>query len=74
MGSLKTDDLIIVTEVLHFYSLDSYTTKAKSLANSVQRIIQVDCTGCPYPYKIKVREDTFWVEGVPYSSLMLELL
>lgn len=74
MGSLKTGDLIIVTEVLHFYRLNKYTAKAKSLTNSVHEIVQVDCTGCPYPYKIEVGEDTFWVEGIRYSSLMLELL
>ena len=74
MGSLKTGDLIIVTETLHFYRVDRYTTKAKSLINSVQIIVQVDCTGCPFPYKIENGDDSFWVEGIPYSSLMLELL
>ena len=74
MGDLKTGDLIIVVDVLHYYQINSYTSKAKSLINSVQEIKQTDCTGCPYPYKIEVGEDTFWVEGIPYSSLMLELL
>lgn len=74
MGGLKTGDLIIVTEVLHFYRVDRYTAKAKSLINSVQEIKQIDWTGCPFPYKIEDGNDCFWVEGIPYSSLMLELL
>lgn len=74
MGSLKVGDLIIVTEILFFYNLDKYTDKAKSITNSVQTIIQVDCTGCPYPYKIEDEDNYFWIEGIPYSPLMMELL
>lgn len=74
MGGMRTGDLLIVTEVLHYYQVNRYTNKAKSLVNSVHKIIQIDCTGCPYPYKIEVGEDTFWVEGLPYSPLMMELM
>lgn len=74
MGSLKTGDLIIVIEALHFYRVDKYTDKAKSLPNSVHKITQVDWTGCPYPYKIEVGNSTYWVEGIRYSSLILELM
>jgi hypothetical protein len=69
LGSLKTGDLIIVTEVLHFYRVD----KTKSLINSVHKITQVDWTDSPYPYKIEVGTSTFWVEGIRYSSLLEEL-
>ena len=74
MGSLKTGDLIIVTDVLYFSQLNTNTAKAKSLFNSVHAITQVDCTGCPFPYKIEVKNSTFWVEGIRYSSLMMELM
>ena len=74
MGSLGVGDLIIVTDVLYFPQLNTNTAKAKSLFNSVHTITQVDCTGCPYPYKIEVGHSTFWVEGIRYSSLILELM
>lgn len=74
MGSLKTGDLIIVTDVLYFPQLNKNTAKAKSLFNSVHAITQVDFTGCPFPYKIEVGNSTFWVEGIRYSSLMMELM
>jgi hypothetical protein len=74
LGSLKTGDLVIVTEILHFNTQEKYSIKAKSLVNSVHKITQIDWTGCPYPYKIEVGNSTFWVEGIRYSSLILELM
>ncbi len=74
MGSLKTGDLIIVTEVLVINLKNIYSIKAKNIINTTHKIKQVDCTGCPFPYKIEVGNSTFWVEGVPYSSLMMELV
>lgn len=74
MGSIKEGNQVIVTMVLYINIESKYSATAKDLMNSVHEVIEVDRTGAPYPYKIKVGNSTFWVEGVPYSSLMMELV
>ena len=74
MGNLKEGDQVIVTMVLYINIESKYSTTAKDLMSSVHKVVQVDRSGAPYPYKIKVGKSTFWVEGIPYSSLMMELM
>jgi len=71
VGDLEVGDDIIVTRVL-FINLP-FT----QLIGTKQSIIQVDYSDFPYrtfPYKILVADKSFWVEGIPYSSLMMELV
>lgn len=75
MGNLKEGDQVIVTMVLYVVNIPSkYSTTAKDLMSSVHKVVQVDRSGAPFPYKIEVGKSTFWVEGVPYSSLIRELM
>ena len=75
MGNLKEGDQVIVTMVLYVVNIESeYSTIAKNLMSSVRKVVEIDRTGATFPYKIKVGKSTFWVEGVPYSSLVAELL
>ena len=79
MGNLKEGDQVIVTMVLYVgipsIGIPSkYSTTAKDLMSSVHKVVQVDRSGAPFPYKIEVGKSTFWVEGVPYSSLIRELM
>lgn len=74
MGNLKEGDQVIVTMVFYINIYSEYSTTAKDLIGSVRKVLQIDRLGGPYPYKIKVGKSTFWVEGVPHSSLMMELV
>jgi hypothetical protein len=74
VGSIKKGDKVIVTDVLYIQIESKYSFKAKDLISSVHKVLEVDTTGAPYPYKIEVDNSTFWVEGIPYSSLMMELI
>lgn len=74
MGNLKEGDQVIVMMVFYINIYSEYSTTAKDLMGSVRKVLQIDRSGAPYPYKIKVGKSTFWVEGVPYSSLVAELL
>lgn len=68
MGSVTVGDLIIVTSALTSMPHYSY------LIGEVFEIVAIDIILNGYPYKIQVGDRSFWVEGVPYSPLMLELL
>ena len=74
MGNLKEGDQVIVTMVFYINIESKYSTIAKDLISSVHKVVEIDRTGATFPYKIKVGNSTFWVEGVPYSSLMMELV
>lgn len=74
MGSIREGDRVIVIMVLYLNVESKYTTKAKDIMNSVHEVVEVDRTGGTFPYKIEVENSIFWVEAVPYSSLMLELV
>ena len=77
MGNLKEGDQIIVTTVLSFNipsKPSKHYTTAKNLISSVHKVVEIDRTGATFPYKIEVGNSTFWVEGVPYSSLIRELM
>lgn len=68
MGNLDVGDRIIITEVL--------TINAKVIEGVVGKsavILRVDKVLTDYPFKVVVNNRWFWVEGVPYSSLMEEL-
>lgn len=75
MGNLKVGDDIIVTKVLCIAT----AIKAKSIIGTKHKIIQLDFVDFisfqfqTFPYQILVKGTTFWVEGIPYSSLMEEL-
>lgn len=71
MGDLEVGDDIIVTKVL--FIKPPFT----QLVGTKHTIIQVDYSDFPfrsYPYKIVVADKSFWVDGIPYSSLMMELV
>ena len=71
MGSLRVGDDIIVTDILCIIQ------PAAKLIGTKHTIIQLDCTDFPfqtYPYKIVVAGKSYWVEGIPYSPLILELM
>lgn len=74
MGNLKEGDQIIVTRVFSPSNFTPYSTIAEDLISSMHKVVQIDRSGAPYPYQIEVGKSTFWVEGVPYSSLMMELV
>jgi hypothetical protein len=68
MGNLKVGDKIIVTKVLQMgKSLDH-------LKFTIQEISSIHTPEDYYPYKIEIDTSTHWVEGIPYSPLVLELL
>jgi hypothetical protein len=68
MGGIDKGDLIIVTNVL-----TSFEAKATRLIGTVQKVIIVDTIGFNYLYLIKVNDVSYWVDGIPYSSLVMEL-
>lgn len=75
MGNLKEGDQVIVTMVLYIGNRESkYSTIVKDLISSVHKVVEIDRTGATFPYKIEVGNSAFWVEGVPHSSLMMELV
>lgn len=69
MGSIKVKDKIIITDalILNKESLNNIIGKTA-------RIIKIDNHLKTYPYKVQVEDTFYWVEGIPYSSLMLELV
>ena len=69
MGNLKVGDKIIITDVLQLggKSLDH-------LNFTIQEISSIHTTWDYYPYRIEVGNSTHWVAGIPYSSLMMELV
>lgn len=74
MGDLKTGDLIIITNVLLFYPKNQDKSYREKLINSVHKISEIDWTDGPFPFKIEAEGGSYWVEGVPYSPLMVELV
>jgi len=68
MGNLKVGDKIIVTEVLQLgNSLDH-------LKFTIQEISSIHLPEDYYPYGIETDISIHWVAGIPYSSLVMELL
>jgi hypothetical protein len=69
MGNLKVGDKIIITDVLQLggKSLDH-------LNFTIQEISSIHTPEDYYPYRIEVGNSTHWVAGIPYSSLVVELL
>lgn len=69
MGSIKVKDKIIITDalVINKKSLNKVISKTA-------RIIKIDTHLTTFPYKVQVENIFYWVEGVPYSSLMEELV
>jgi hypothetical protein len=68
MGGINKGDLIIVTNVL-----TSFEEKVKKLIGTVHTVEIIDTTGFNYLYLIKVNDVSYWVDGIPYSSLVMEL-
>jgi len=68
MGNLKIGDKIIVTDVLQVgKSLDH-------LKFTIQKISSIHSPEDYYPYRIEINNSFHWVEGIPYNSLVMELL
>lgn len=69
MGSVKVKDKIIITDAL---------VRNKELLNKIigktARIIKIDTHLPSFPYKVQIEDTFYWVEGIPYSSLMMELV
>jgi hypothetical protein len=68
MGSVKIGDFIIVTKVLFSECENSHLHKVLK----VERIDNL-LTGY-YPYCVRYNGFEYWVEGIPYSPLMMELV
>lgn len=69
MGSVKVKDKIIITDAL--------VVNKESLNNIIgktARIIKIDTHLPTFPYKVQIEDTFYWVEGIPYSSLMMELV
>ena len=69
MGSVKVMDAIIITDalILNKQSLDEVIGK-------VAIVRKIDTYLKTYPYKVQIENTFYWVEGIPYSSLMMELV
>jgi hypothetical protein len=68
MGNLKIGDKIIVTDILQVgKSLDH-------LKFTIQEISSIHSPEDYYPYRIETDTSFHWVEGIPYSPLVMELL
>lgn len=69
MGSVKVKDKIIITDAL---------VVNKEVLNKIigktAKIIKIDTYLPTFPYKVQVEDTFYWVEGIPYSSLMMELV
>jgi hypothetical protein len=68
MGGINKGDLIIVTNVL-----TSFEEKVTQLIGTVHTVEVIDTIGFNYLYLIKVNDVSYWVDGIPYSSLVMEL-
>lgn len=71
MGSLEAGDFIIVTDVLgsELGLNNGYCIIGLSL-----KVAYVDTYLSTYPYKVEYNDRSYWVEGLPYSPLMAELI
>ena len=69
MGGLKIGDKIIITDFLSFiYPCLDYEGK-------IAEIIEINENSMfGFPFKVSINNIHFWVDGIPYSSLMMELL
>jgi len=68
LGNIKVGDLIIVTSGL---LSDPY------LVGTVQKVQEIDDHAFPLklPFKVILSNgDSYWVNGIPHSPLMMELL
>lgn len=69
MGDLKSKDLIVVIDVL-----TSYSDVKKQLIGTVQSILAIDDFANNYKFLVLENSRHYWVDGLPYSSLMMELI
>ena len=67
---MKIGDKIIVTRALGYPVVKAHP----DITGQVVVVTYVDNILTSFPYKIKFNNVYYWVEGVPYSPLMLELL
>lgn len=68
MGNLKVGDKIIITKVL----TPSLSDREK-LIGTISTIKYIDVILDSYPFLIFETQE-FWVEGIPYSPLLEELM
>lgn len=71
MGSLEVGDYLIVTNVLGSELGINNGTCIIGLALKIQFI---DTYLSTYPYKVEYNNRNYWVEGLPYSPLIAELI
>lgn len=69
MGDLKIGDKIIVTDVL-----TSCSDKRIQVMGKVFEVKYVDTILNTFKFQITYNNIQFWVEGIPYSPLMAELM
>ena len=69
MGDLKIGDKIIVTDVL-----TSCSDKRIQVMGKVFEVKYVDTILNTFKFQITYNNIQFWVEGIPYSPLMAELV
>jgi hypothetical protein len=68
LGSLKIGDRIIVTEVLTSHP------EASFIIGEIIEISYIDTVLDTFPFAISYNGRKYWVDGVPYSPLMMELM
>lgn len=68
MGDLKVGDKIIVVDVLQIGN------RLDHLKFTIQKILSIHSPSDYYPYRIEINNSFYWVEGIPYSPLIMELL
>jgi len=71
LGNLKVGDKIIVTDVLVF---NDHSASQDHLKFTIQEISLIHSPEDCYPYIIETDTALHWVEGIPYSPLVMELL
>lgn len=68
MGSLRIGDKIIVTKVLTTHPEGAF------IIGEILEITYIDTILDTFPFAIRYDYKKYWVEGVPYSPLMMELM
>ena len=68
MECIKVYDKIIITDALILNQRN-----ANKLIGQVAVVIGISRYSKIFPYRVEIYDTIGWVEGIPYSSLMLEL-
>lgn len=71
MGSLEIGDYLIVTDVL---GSELGINNGICIIGLSLKVEYIDTYLNTYQYKVEYNNRTYWVEGIPYSPLLAELL